>query len=784
MLLNLENVYNRLINTKNCIITDSEKTYMNDTVVRILNQGYINTFDKKDIEFIVRICNLLYNNAPNVLPPLDDSLYDRLLVLCRKQGVDYPVGAPPIQFINIENCDKLESHDDTIKDVVSVVDRDKMLFYNDLISNSTPIMREDYEITHDNTLIEKKTRNVSHNYDMCGTLDKCNFVLNEDAREQGLFNDPSIGVFERDFLGKHIQQGIIDPNHIRLLLTLKYDGISVEATVKGDKIISACTRGDTDFNEASDLTPMLEGLVFPRATGKIDPNETVGIKFEFIITQQNLDRVYSDFGKSYVNPRNAVIGLTSGLDSRLYKGYLTPVPLESTIQIDRLSEVEILNKYYTKGIDLRHIVAEGTYVQVLYVIKKFVEEANDMRQYLNFCYDGIVVEYLDEDIRQKLGKNKSIPRYAIAIKFNPLKRQSTFTHYTYSVGQDGTITPMAHFKPVEFFGAIHNKTTIHSLARFVKLGLRVGDKVDLTLRNDVIVYLTKSDIQDKNDNPVEVFPNTCPSCGHKLLFTDSSAICTNFFCPERCIARVTNMLKKLNIKDFSTETIRTLEAKSLKDLLSYNKDYLVSRLGEVLAQKFMDRMIMIKECNYPDYRLVGSIGFTSIAVETWRTIFRHFTIQQLITCSDDDIDQLSLIKGIGNKTIETIKRERKYLQEDLMTILYDIKFTHEESSVNENKPKVRFTGVRDNKLAELFNNIDYDCGEGGVTKDTAILVVPYIGFNSNNTAKAFKYLTQKYNAMHDTNIQIDYSNLALCEQISPYILTLDQAYAYVSKFNI
>ena len=52
---------------------------------------------------------------------------------------------------------------------------------------------------------------------------------------------------------------------------------------------------------------------------------------------------------------------------------------------------------------------------------------------------------------------------------------------------------MAHFRPVEFFGAIHDKTTAHSLKRFLDLGLRCGDKVNLTLVNDVIAYITKAD---------------------------------------------------------------------------------------------------------------------------------------------------------------------------------------------------------------------------------------------------------------------------------------------------
>ena len=50
--------------------------------------------------------------------------------------------------------------------------------------------------------------------------------------------------------------------------------------------------------------------------------------------------------------------------------------------------------------------------------------------------------------------------------------------------------------------------------------------------------------------------------------------------------------------------------------------------------------------------------------------------------------------------------------------------------------QVRFTGVRDAELEELFNSKGFDAdGNKGVTKNTMILIVPYIGFQSSKTKK-------------------------------------------------
>ena len=55
--------------------------------------------------------------------------------------------------------------------------------------------------------------NTKHGYpSLVGTLDKCKFVMDSQAKELGVFNDKNVHVFERDFLGKHMQNGIINPN--------------------------------------------------------------------------------------------------------------------------------------------------------------------------------------------------------------------------------------------------------------------------------------------------------------------------------------------------------------------------------------------------------------------------------------------------------------------------------------------------------------------------------------------------------------------------------------------
>jgi NAD-dependent DNA ligase len=289
-------------------------------------------------------------------------------------------------------------------------------------------MNEDY--IRDTTVVsqvKKRVREVPHSYDMCGTLDKAKYVLNYDAQCAGAYVDRTVNILERDFFEANIRSGNINPNFLNVLVSLKYDGVSIEATIVDDKIVRACSRGDTGANKATDYTEVFEGYTFPRATqAGLKTNGEIGIKFEAILTLDAYKVLRDEYGKNYANLRNGVAGLLNGLDARRFRDFLTLVPLESSLTVDRISEVEFLNKYYSRGIDFRCEYFAGPYAEVLFKIKKYVEEAEALREYMKFIYDGIVVELVNPVIRQNLGKNGSIPNYAIAVKFNPRKRDNTF----------------------------------------------------------------------------------------------------------------------------------------------------------------------------------------------------------------------------------------------------------------------------------------------------------------------------------------------------------------------
>ena len=780
MTTQIELVYQRLLNGDPRIYPSEVQDMVN--LVNYTLQNGIQTNQIQNLLTILKISNLLYNNNTNGYLILDDDLYDRLVVLMKNAGIQTPIGAPNVIFNNFEQSTGFtEGPKQELKQVVSFVDNKNMNYFDIFATNPTPL-ESDYTINPDSQMIEKGSRNRSHDHNLCGTLDKCKYTLDNEARADGRYDDNSVMIFERDFLAKHIQQGFVNPNDIHLIVSLKYDGISVENTIVDDTIVSSCSRGDMLNNEARDLTPLFGGMKFERATKRFKTDKSgIGVKFEYIITEYNKQRLEYATGVKYANKRNAVIGVIGRLDARQFRDYLTPVPLESTLGLfhndfnevfgmggfERIDEINFLNQFFNKGIDFKWTYIHGDYTSVLFQLNNFVREAEYMRDFMPFAYDGVVVEYAQTSIRKKLGKLNSIPRYAIAIKFNPAVKYSTFTGYSFSVGQSGVIVPMAHFEPVEFFGATHNKTTVHSLKRFNNLRLKRGEKVKLTLNNDVIVYLHKlpAEMQDPGVllGQYEEFPTVCPSCGQPLYASDSgdTAYCLNIACPERCIARVANFLAKMNIRDFSDATVKALNITNLTKLFSLEYDKVKAILGgDVIASKLFQRIEELKTTPYPDYRIIGSVGFSNIAIATWKTILQNYEIQRLLMCIPEEIQCLSGIKGIGPKSVQTILQELPFFIDELKLLFstLNVVYTPLLGNQQEKSKQVVFTGFRDPSVEQQLEKLGFEI-KPNVTNDTMFLIVPYIGFKSTKVDRVFKILSNKMSRMTGKPVAVDYTHM-------------------------
>lgn len=736
-----------------------EELYANKGIIQnfvmfLLDAYKNNTYDDKyneDLDTLMRIFNIIYNNF-DAEPLVDDGIYDMLMNMYKQIYPDvYQVGADfvPIDYTsernNTTNATQYYYPFKLIDESRKPVDQ---WMFRDQLFNQPPVNPAFYEIAPPKDYPEYRsvTINAQRRYrKLSGTLDKCKFTLIKEVLESNpdILNDPTIKIFERDFLGKLVSMGALNPNHIKLLVELKMDGFSVETEVT-DRIHGARSRGDANTDIADDLTVIFKDYKFPRA---VPVTESFGMLFECIITKTNLEIVGRLKGKSYKNARNGVIGIMKGTDAYKYRDFITLVPLKTSLDIDPVDEVKFMNQYYTKDVALPYAVIEGDYNTVLYQVYEFVKEAESMREISNFMYDGVVVHIADKNARDILGTKNSVDQFSMAIKFNPLTKRSIFRGWSFEVGQNGIVIPMAHYDPVEFIGTIHTKSSCHSYGRFQDLALCEGDPVYLTYVNDVMPYLTKrpggyNDIDEYFEHVGQVipFPTVCPFCGSPLTFfykddgTADSAYCPNFTCPERQISRVANMLDKLTIRGFAESAVKKLKLRSFKDYLTIQPADVALKLGPGNAKNFVEARELFLNSPIPDYRMVGALGFTDIAAETWKKILIEVPIDAIMNSTPNDLSfRLRCIKGIGQKTADIIIKERPYFMEDLNIIRH---MPNCQVTYGVRQKQIRWTGCRDKTLEDDLVRRGYDANsKSGVTKATDLLIVPYTGYTSTKLTK-------------------------------------------------
>ena len=355
IITNLNEIVTEIRKSNLKVLTPENIILINNAVFDILKEKEEHSLEQiTQMGLIIKISNILYNNTDRLVLPLEDGIYDMLLVLYKKYNPNYQIGAEPITFeasnnTSIENTGiirPIEFIEDKIKDPIFMDNLNSRVKFTEEDMLFTPIFFGDD--------ISRRTIDTPHVYpELVGTLDKCKFVLNSQAIDRGVYDDPNVQIFERDFIQKHLMMGIIKPDEkFKMILELKYDGVSVEAEVS-DKLISARSRGDTNNDIATDLTPILGGYKFRHAPD-ISDKEAFGMKFEAIINIFNLQKLSQLRGIEYKNCRNAVTGLFSSTDGYLYRDYITLVPLATSLNLDREVEVEFINKYYNSGEKLRY----------------------------------------------------------------------------------------------------------------------------------------------------------------------------------------------------------------------------------------------------------------------------------------------------------------------------------------------------------------------------------------------------------------------------------------------
>ncbi|MCI9247524.1 MAG: NAD-dependent DNA ligase LigA [Clostridia bacterium] len=448
---------------------------------------------------------------------------------------------------------------------------------------------------------------------------------------------------------------------IEYVVETKIDGLSSSIEYRNGKLYKGATRGDGLVGE--DVTHNIETI--KNVPKELTEPISITVRGEVFIGKTDFDKMNEERlleeQEQFANARNAAAGSLRQLDSKITASR----PLDIFVfNVQKSDDVDFI----THQESLLYLEKLGFHVNPVKIlcktrqeVRKAIEKIGQMRDELDFGIDGAVVKVNDLELREKIGSTYKTPKWAVAYKYPPEKKETLLKDIICQVGRTGAITPMAILEPVYVAGSKISKTTLHNEDYIKENDIRIGDRVIIQKAGDVIPEVVGVNLE-KRDGTETVFemPRICPVCGAEAVREEGEAVvrCIGIECPAKLYRSIIHFASKdaMDIDGLGESIILELIERGLihniADIynLTFNDVASLKKNGKKFAQNMMDA---IEESKHRElYRLINSLGIRHVGVKLAKTLTKYYrTMEQLMNSS---YEELRLIDDIGEITAQTI----------------------------------------------------------------------------------------------------------------------------------
>lgn len=441
---------------------------------------------------------------------------------------------------------------------------------------------------------------------------------------------------------------------VKYALEYKFDGLTINLTYEGGRLITGATRGNGIVGE--DITPQIKTIRTVPLTipfkGKME------VQGECYMKLSVLDEINKTTDEKLKNARNAAAGALRNLDPRITAkrrldcycynvGYIEGKKLETQDEMLRFLRENgfTVSDYLVFCDDIETVCDE-------------IDKAEESRPHLDFLIDGMVVKVRDFATREALGATEKFPRWAMAFKFAAEETTTTVRDITWEVGRTGKLTPRASFDPVELAGATIRHATLNNFDDIQRKRVGIGSRVFIRRSNDVIPEILSAVEGDVPERQVEK-PTVCPACGAHVEHRGVHLYCTNSLsCAPQIAGRLAHYASRdaMDIDTFSEKTaalfVEELKLKSIPDLYDLGpQDYMgLQGFGERRINNLMAAIERSKDCTLGAF--IFAIGIPNVGAKTAKDLARRFgTIEALRSAT---VEQLTEVPDVGEIVARSI----------------------------------------------------------------------------------------------------------------------------------
>ena len=457
---------------------------------------------------------------------------------------------------------------------------------------------------------------------------------------------------------------------VEYVCELKLDGMSLALIYEDGRLLRGITRGDGSVGE--DVTLNVRTV---RSVPLSIPKEKLkkaGIPVDFEVRgellmplaafkKMNEDRESKGLSL-FANPRNATAGTVRQLESKVTAerrlDYFSYMLLENgRTFFDRHSKT--LDALDAAGFKVNQ---NRKLVQDIDEAWAFIRQWEGKRDSLPYEIDGIVLKVDRTALQDELGFTGKAPRWAIAYKYAARAGITKLEDIRVQVGRTGKLTPVAMLAPVLIGGTTVRNATLHNMDEIERLGVKIGDWVQVERGGDVIPKVAK--VIDDKDHPRGHksfhMPETCPVCGTKVVRTEGEVDyrCVNANCPAKLRETILHFASRgvMNIDGMGDALVTQLTerglVKNVADIYKLTKADLLSleRMGDKSAQNILDEIENSKKL--PLERVIYGLGIRFVGERTAQFLAEHFGSMEALETGG--MEEFQNVDEVGPRIAESI----------------------------------------------------------------------------------------------------------------------------------
>ena len=296
-------------------------------------------------------------------------------------------------------------------------------------------------------------------------------------------------------------------------------------------------------------------------------------------------------------------------------------------------------------------------------ILRQIEKLGDTRMEFPFDIDGAVVKLNNLSDREILGSTAKCPKWAVAYKYPPEKKESKVMDIVVQVGRTGVLTPKAVLEPVRLAGTTVTNATLHNQDYITEKDIRIGDTVVVQKAGEIIPEIV-SVVREKRPEGTTAYhlPETCPVCGAPVeRDPDGAAIrCTGAECPAQLLRNLIHFASRdaMDIDGVGPAVMRQLIESGLvsnpADLYDLRAEQLadLERMGTKSAQNAVDAIAKSKENDL--WRLIFALGIRQVGAKAAKILAAHFGSMEALRRAA--AEELTQIDDVGAVTADYIIR--------------------------------------------------------------------------------------------------------------------------------